>query len=51
MNDTVKHYINHCEENVINISGTDSSDDSIEIMEDKFDSDPEINAQSPQNIM
>ena len=41
MTNTVKHYINHCEENVINLSDTEESvEDSPdpEIVQDNFDS-------------
>ena len=45
MTDKVKHYINHCEENVINLTDTDSSsssENSKEIMQDNFDLSPKI---------
>ena len=42
MTETVKHYINHCEDNVINISDTQSSDSLDEINQDVFDSIIEI---------
>ena len=37
MTDTVKHYINHCEENVINISESESSEESDNIEEQAAD--------------
>ena len=42
MDETTKHYINHCEENVINLTDTDSSEESVEVMQDNFDSITEI---------
>lgn len=46
MTESVKHYINHCEENVINLTDTDTSEnekDPKEIIQDNFDSNPNLN--------